>query len=64
MNREQLDRIGENFKSFIEPLLNTDDSEDYHFIWEWQKFYHSKKLRVLTAEKVGMDKWKEALLSR
>jgi hypothetical protein len=33
-------------------------------IWEWQKFLHTKKLRLLTAEKEGLNKWKEALQSR
>jgi hypothetical protein len=53
-----------NFKTFVEPLLNGNDPEDYHFIWEWQKYFHTKKLRLLTAEREGMLKWKEALQSK
>jgi hypothetical protein len=64
MNRRQLSGLEDNFKAFIEPLLDGNDPEDYHFMWEWQKFFHSKKLRVLTAEKEGLTKWKEALQSR
>jgi len=64
MNREKLGMLEENFHTFIAPLLNENDSEDYHFIWEFQKFFHTKKLQVLTAEKQGVKKWKELLLSR
>jgi hypothetical protein len=64
LNRRQLDSLETNFRTFIEPLLNGKDSEDYHFIWEFQKFLHTKKLRLLTAEKEGLNKWKEALQSR
>jgi hypothetical protein len=64
LNRRQLNGLEENFKTFIEPLLDGNAPEDYHFLWEWQKFFHSKKLLVLTAEKEGLNKWKEALQSR
>ena len=64
MDRKCLTSLNENFKAFIMPLLNEKDPEDYHLIWEFQKFFHSKRLRVLTAESEGAKKWKELLLSR
>jgi hypothetical protein len=64
MNREKLSQLEENFWTAVAPLLDENDTEDYHFIWEFQKFFHAKKLQVLTAEKQGVKKWKELLLSR
>ena len=64
MNREKLTQLEENFRTYIVPLLNENDNEDYHFVWEFQRFFHTKKLQVLTAEKHDMKKWKELLLSR
>jgi len=64
MNRENLRQLEDNFRSFIEPLLSEKDMEDYHFEWEFQKFLHSKTLQVLTAEKEGLKKWKELVVSR
>lgn len=64
MNREKLGQMQENFKAFIEPFLNEGDSEDYHFVWEWQKFLHAKKLRLLTAEGEILKRWKESLINK
>ena len=64
MDRKSLNALGDNFKAFIMPLLNENESEDYHLIWEFQKFFHSKRLQILTAESVGSKKWKELLQSR
>ena len=64
MNRTQLNQLEANFKAFVFPLLNGDDPEDYHFLWEFQKFFHAKKLEVLTAESQGVKKWKELLLRK
>lgn len=54
----------ENFKAFIEPFLNENDAQDYHLVWEWQKFLHAKKLQVLTAEGELLKRWKESLLNK
>jgi hypothetical protein len=64
MDRKNLNLLNENFASFIAPLLNENDPEDYHIIWEFQKFLHDKKLKVLTAESAGLKKWKEILQRR
>jgi hypothetical protein len=64
MDRKNLNTLVNNFKAFIVPLLNEDDPEDYHMIWEFQKFFHSKRLKVLTSESESAKKWKESLLSR
>ena len=64
MNREKLIQMQENFKAFIEPFLNENDSQDYHIVWEWQKFLHAKKLQVLTAEVEIRKRWKESLLNK
>ena len=64
MDRKGLNALGDNFKSFIMPLLNQDEPEDYHLIWEFQKYFHSKRLQILTAESAGMRKWKELLQSK
>jgi hypothetical protein len=64
MDRKSLNVLNENFKAFIVPLLNENDPEDYHMIWEFQKFFHLKRLKVLTSESQGVRKWKESLLSK
>ena len=64
MDRKSLNALNENFKAFIVPLLNENDPEDYHMIWEFQKFFHLKRLKVLTSESQGVRKWKESLLSK
>ena len=62
-NREKLNQLEANFDAYISPLLNEDDTEDVNIAWEFRKFLHSKRLQVLTAEKEGLRKWKENLLS-
>ena len=64
MDRRSLNTLGDNFNAFIIPLLDEEESEDYHLIWEFQKFFHSKRLQVMTAESEGAKKWKELLQSR
>ncbi|MDG6901678.1 MAG: hypothetical protein JRM80_06920 [Nitrososphaerota archaeon] len=64
MNRETLKRLEENYNAFIAPLLDDRDTEDVSLNWEFQKFAHTKRLRVLTAERDGIKKWKQVLLSR
>ena len=64
MNRDKLVKLESNFLSYIMPLLDENGTEDYGFVWEFEKFYHSKKLQVLTAEKQSVRKWKEQLLSK
>ena len=64
MDRKSLNALGENFKNFIMPLLNEKEPEDYHLIWEFQKFFHTKRLQIVTSESVGARNWKELLQSR
>ncbi len=64
MNRETFDRLEEHFRAFIEPLLDKNDAEDLSFAWEFQKFLHTKKLKLLTAESQGIKKWKQSLLTK
>jgi hypothetical protein len=64
MDRKSLSLLNENFKAFIMPLLDENDPEDYHLIWEFQKLFHSKRLQVLKAESGDVVKWKELLQSR
>jgi len=64
MDRRSLNTLGDNFRAFIVPLLDESESEDYHLIWEFQKFFHSKRLQIMSAESVGANKWKELLQSR
>lgn len=64
MDRKGLSALNDNFKAFIMPLLNEDEPEDYHLIWEFQKFFHSERLRILNAEYAGVSKWKELLQSK
>ena len=64
MDRKNLNALGENFRAFIMPLLNQAEAEDYHLIWEFQKFFHVKRLEIMNAESVGASNWKELLQSR
>jgi hypothetical protein len=64
MTREHLKALEENFREFIAPLLSDQDPEDVSFSWEFQKLLHIKKLKVLTAEREGIKKWKQDLLSK
>ena len=63
-NREKIKQIEFSFDAFIGPFLDEEDPEDFNLSWEFKKFVHSKKLKVLTAEREGVKKWKEQLLSR
>lgn len=62
--RETFNQLEDHFNTFIAPLLNEDDPEDLSISWEFRKFLHLKKLRLVTAENEGRKKWKERLLSR
>jgi hypothetical protein len=64
MDRKTLLQLQENFNAFIAPLLDEQDVEDVTLSWEFQKFFHTKKLKVLTAENEQVKKWKRVLLSR
>ncbi|MDV3244324.1 MAG: hypothetical protein LYZ66_04010 [Nitrososphaerales archaeon] len=64
LNRETLDQLAKGFDSFIAPLLSDGDVEDVNLAWEFQKFLHLKKLKLLTAEREAVKKWKELLSSR
>jgi hypothetical protein len=64
LDKAKLQQLEDNFTSFISPLLDKENPEDYHFIWEFQKFYHSKKLQVITARNEEVKRWKALLLSK
>jgi len=48
--REELDRLDENFRSFIQPHLQ-GEREDYDLVWGWQKFIFDKGERIRESEK-------------
>ena len=54
----------EAFDGSVAPLLDQNDPEDVNLSWEFRKFLHSKRLKVLTAERESIKKWKHVLLSR
>lgn len=64
MSRESLKQMEKNFGEFIAPFLDEALTEDVSFSWEFQKLLHIKRLKVMTAEREGTKKWKQALLSR
>ncbi len=63
-DRETFKQLEDRFNAFIVPLLNEDNPEDLSISWEFKKFLHQKKLKLLTAENEGRKKWKQALLSK
>lgn len=64
MDRRTLTQLGEHFRAFIAPLLDENNPEDVTLSWEFQKFFHTKKMRLLTAERESSRKWKQLLFSR
>ncbi len=64
LTREKLKQLEGSFDAFISPLLDEDDVEDVRFAWEFKKFLHSKRLKVLTSERETLKRWKEQLLAR
>ncbi len=62
--RETFKQLEDHFNAFIAPLLDEDNPEDLGISWEFKKFLHEKKLKLLTAENEGRKKWKESLLSK
>jgi hypothetical protein len=44
--RKELNRLEENFRSYIQPYLKGEDLEDYDLIWGWQKFVYDKGQRI------------------
>jgi hypothetical protein len=64
MNKDNLRNLESNFETYLVPFLDENDSEDLHLIWEFKKFLHSQRLRILTKEKEEMKKWKQLLMSK
>lgn len=62
--KENLAKLEEHFDFFIVPLLNQNDPADLSISWEFKKFLHLKKLKLVTAENEVRKKWKERLLSK
>ena len=46
LEREELDELDKDFKSFIQPHLSDKDPEDYDIVWQWQKFLFEKSQRT------------------
>ena len=64
MTRDALRRLEVAFEGTIAPLLNEDDPEDVNLMWEFRKFLHTKRIRVLTAERESVKKWKQVLFNK
>jgi hypothetical protein len=50
LHREELNRLQENFESYIQPHL-LGHPEDYDLIWGWQKFIYDRGERLRALEK-------------
>jgi len=46
VERQELDELDRNFKSFIQPHLSDKESEDRDLVWEWEKFLFDKGKRA------------------
>lgn len=55
----ELDELRRSFKSFIQPHLVSQDSEDYELVWQWEKFIFDKSQRI---QNVQSDKGISPLL--
>jgi len=64
IDREALKQLEAHFDSFIIPFLDDTIPEDVHLAWEFEKFVHTKKLMILTAEKQSLKRLKDMLSSR
>ena len=47
--RQELDRLEENFRTFIQPHLH-GEREDYDLVWGWEKFLFDKKERFRVSD--------------
>jgi len=45
MERQELDELDRNFKSFIQSHLSDKESEDRDLVWQWEKFLFDKGRR-------------------
>jgi hypothetical protein len=64
VTRDILRRLEVAFEDSIAPLLDEDDPEDVNLVWEFRKFLHTKRIRVLTAERESVKKWKQVLFNK
>jgi hypothetical protein len=64
VTRDILRRLEVAFEDSIAPLLDEDDPEDVNLVWEFRKFLHTKRIRVLTAERESIKKWKQVLFNK
>lgn len=51
MKRQELSQLEENFRSYIQPFLEGEDTEDYDLIWGWQKFVYDKSQRIQASKR-------------
>jgi hypothetical protein len=51
LERQELDELDRDFKSFIQPHLSDKDPEDYDIVWQWQKFLFEKSQRTQQSSK-------------
>jgi hypothetical protein len=64
VTRDTLRRLEVAFEDSIAPLLDEEDPEDVNLLWEFRKFLHTKRIRVLTAERENIKKWKQVLFTK
>jgi archaellum biogenesis ATPase FlaH len=64
VTRDTLRRLEVAFEDSIAPLLDEEDPEDVNLLWEFRKFLHTKRIRVLTAERESVKKWKQVLFTK
>jgi hypothetical protein len=46
LERQELNELEQNFKSFIQSHLSDKEPEDYDFVWQWEKFLFDKSQRT------------------
>jgi len=51
LKRQELSQLEENFRSYIQPFLDGEDTEDYDLIWGWQKFVYDKSQRIQASKR-------------
>jgi len=42
LERQELNELDRNFRSFIRSHLSDEDPEDYDLVWQWEKFLFDK----------------------
>jgi hypothetical protein len=50
LEKQDLTKLDEKFRTFILPNLDGKDSADYDLVFEWQKFIYDKGQRVRSSD--------------